>query len=179
MKKLLCLFAGITLSVLSLSAQDKLERFINRLNRNDEVCRPLINTGNELKRLSPGKEYDRQTTQVRVVGRRVKKVTIGDVVIVNKKRVLPALTRDRSSAASDVYKRRGPSGPSRTNVPNRMRLPPGKRSSIRKTVKLLSAAVTGADAAIAAVAAETPAEHPPRNKRLSQAERESFRSAVF
>ena len=37
----------------------------------------------------------------------------------------------------------------------------------------------GADAAIAAVAAETPAEHPPRNKRLSQAERESFRSAVF
>ena len=73
----------------------------------------------------------------------------------------------------------GPSGPSRTNVPNRMRLPPGKRSSIRKTVKLLSAAVTGADAAIAAVAAETPAEHPPRNKRLSQAERESFRSAVF
>ena len=73
----------------------------------------------------------------------------------------------------------GPSGPSRTNVPNRMRLPPGKRSSIRKAVKLLSAAVTGADAAIAAVAAETPAEHPPRNKRLSQAERESFRSAVF
>ena len=73
----------------------------------------------------------------------------------------------------------GPSGPSRTNVPSRMRLPSGKRSSIRKTVKLLSAAVTGADAAIAAVAAETPAEHPPRNKRLSQAERESFRSAVF
>lgn len=31
------------------------------------------------------KEYDRQTTQVRIVGRRVKKVTIGDVVIVNKK----------------------------------------------------------------------------------------------
>ena len=27
--------------------------------------------------------------------------------------------------------------------------------------------------------AETPAEHPPQNKRLSQAERESFRSAVF
>ena len=73
----------------------------------------------------------------------------------------------------------GPSGPSRTSVPNRMRLPPGKRSSIRKTVKLLSAAVTGADAAIAAVAAETPAEHPPQNKRLSQAEREPFRSAVF
>ena len=73
----------------------------------------------------------------------------------------------------------GPSGPSRTNVPDRMRLPSGKRSSIRKTVKLLSAAVTGADAAIAAVAAETPAEHPPQNKRLSQAERESFRSAVF
>ena len=73
----------------------------------------------------------------------------------------------------------GPSGPSRTNVPSRMRLPSGKRSSIRKTVKLLSAAVTGADAAIAAVAAETPAEHPPQNKRLSQAERESFRSAVF
>ena len=46
-------------------------------------------------------------------------------------------------------------------------------------MKLLSAAVTGADAAIAAVAAETPAEHPPQNKRLSQAERESFRSAVF
>ena len=37
----------------------------------------------------------------------------------------------------------------------------------------------GADAAIAAVAAETSAEHPPQNKRLSQAERESFRSAVF
>ena len=85
MKKLLCLFAGITLSVLSLSAQDKFERFINRLNRTEEVCRRLINTGNELKRLSPVKEYDRQTTQVRVVGRRVKKVTIGDVVIVNKK----------------------------------------------------------------------------------------------
>lgn len=73
----------------------------------------------------------------------------------------------------------GPSGPSRISVPSRMRLPSGKRSSIRKTVKLLSATVTGADAAIAAVAAETPAEHPPRNKRLSQAERESFRSAVF
>ena len=85
MKKLLCLFAGITLSVLSLSAQDKFERFINRLNRTEEVCRRLINTGNELKRLSPVNEYDRQTTQVRVVGRRVKKVTIGDVVIVNKK----------------------------------------------------------------------------------------------
>ena len=85
MKKLLCLFAGITLSVLSLPAQDKFERFINRLNRTEEVCRRLINTGNELKRLSPVKEYDRQTTQVRVVGRRVKKVTICYVVIVNKK----------------------------------------------------------------------------------------------
>ena len=51
--------------------------------------------------------------------------------------------------------------------------------TILKTVKLLSAAVSWSDAAIAAVAAETPEEHPPRNKRLSQAEREPFRSAVF
>lgn len=85
MKKLLCFLVGITLSVLSLSAQDKFERFINQLNRTEQACRRLINTGNELKRLSPVKEYDRETTKVRFVGRNVKKITIGDLVVINKK----------------------------------------------------------------------------------------------
>lgn len=85
MKKLFCLLVGITLSVLSLSAQDKFERFINQLNRTEETCRRLINTGNELKRLSPVRKYDRETTKVRFVGRNIKKITIGDLVIINKK----------------------------------------------------------------------------------------------
>ena len=67
----------------------------------------------------------------------------------------------------------------RTERPKQDQRPKQDAAPAREKVKLLSAAVTGADAAIAAVAAETPAEHPPQNKRLSQAERESFRSAVF
>ncbi len=73
------------LSTFSLSAQDKLDRFIHQMNRTEEACRRVINTGNELKRLSPVKTYDYGTTQVKVVGRKIKKITIGDIVLVNNK----------------------------------------------------------------------------------------------
>lgn len=85
MKKILFLLAGLMLSIFSLSAQDKFDRFIHQMNRTEEACRRIVNTGNELKRLSPVKTYDRGTTQVKVVGRKVKKITIGDMVIVNHK----------------------------------------------------------------------------------------------
>ncbi len=85
MKKLLFLLAGLMLSIFSLSAQDKFDRFIGQMNRAEEACRRVVNTGNDLKRLSPVKTYSRGTTEVRVVGRKVKKITIGDMVIVNSK----------------------------------------------------------------------------------------------
>ncbi|MFR7893129.1 MAG: hypothetical protein ACLU38_02610 [Dysosmobacter sp.] len=73
----------------------------------------------------------------------------------------------------------GPSGPSRTSVPEQDAAPAREKViNPENPVKLLAPpTVTGADAAIAAVAA---GRHPlRRNKRLSQAERRSFRSAVF
>ena len=85
MRHLLFFLVGIMLSITSLSAQDKFDRFIGQLNRLEETCRRLINTGNELKRLSPVREYDRQTTQVKFMRSKVRRITIGNLVVINKK----------------------------------------------------------------------------------------------
>ena len=85
MKRILFLLVGMMLSITSLSAQDKFDRFIGQLNRLEETSRRLMNTGNELKRLSPIREYDRQTTQVRYLRSKVRRITIGDLVVINKK----------------------------------------------------------------------------------------------
>ena len=74
MKNYYFLLAGLMLSIFSLSAQDKFDRFIGQMNRAEEACRRVVNTGNDLKRLSPVKTYSRGTTEVRVVGRKVKKL---------------------------------------------------------------------------------------------------------
>ncbi len=96
------------LSITSLSAQDKFDRFVGQLNRLEETCRRLINTGNELKRLSPVREYDRQTTQVRYLRSKVRKITIGDLVVVNKKEKIEVFrqkngSRNRLSLISKLY----------------------------------------------------------------------------
>lgn len=108
MRQLLCILVGMMLSITSLSAQDKFDRFVGQLNRLEETCRRLINTGNELKRLSPVREYDRQTTQVRYLRSKVRKITIGDLVVVNKKEKIEVFrqkngSRNRLSLISKLY----------------------------------------------------------------------------
>ena len=108
MKQILLFLVGMMLSITSLSAQDKFDRFVGQLNRLEETCRRLINTGNELKRLSPVREYDRQTTQVRYLRSKVRKITIGDLVVVNKKEKIEVFrqkngSRNRLSLISKLY----------------------------------------------------------------------------
>jgi len=108
MKKILFLLAGLMLSIFSLSAQDKFQRFVNQMNRMEEACRRVSNTVNELKRLSPVKEVDYQTTQVKFVGHKVKKITIGDIVVVNGKDHVDVYrqkngTRSRLALVSKLY----------------------------------------------------------------------------
>lgn len=108
MRQLLCILVGMMLSITSLSAQDKFDRFVGQLNRLEETCRRLINTGNELKRLSPVREYDRQTTQVKFMRSKVRKITIGDLVVVNKKEKIEVFrqkngSRNRLSLISKLY----------------------------------------------------------------------------
>ena len=96
------------LSITSLSAQDKFDRFVGQLNRLEETCRRLINTGNELKRLSPASEYDRQTTQVKFMRSKVRKIVIGDLVVVNKKERIDVYrqkngARNRLALISKLY----------------------------------------------------------------------------
>ncbi len=108
MKQILLFLVGMMLSITSLSAQDKFDRFVGQLNRLEETCRRLINTGNELKRLSPVREYDRQTTQVRYLRSKVRKIVIGDLVVVNKKDRIDVYrqkngSRNRLSLISKLY----------------------------------------------------------------------------
>ncbi len=84
-QKILFFLVGMLLSITSLPAQDKFDRFVGQLDRLEQTCRRLINTGNELKRLSPVRKYDRQTTQVKFMRSKVRKIVIGDLVVVNKK----------------------------------------------------------------------------------------------
>ena len=107
-QKILFFLVGMMLSITSLSAQDKFDRFVGQLNRLEETCRRLINTGNEFKRLSPVREYDRQTTQVKFMRSKVRKIVIGDLVVVNKKEKIDVYrqkngSRNRLSLISKLY----------------------------------------------------------------------------
>ena len=108
MKHLLFLLVGMMLSITSLSAQDKFDRFVRQLNRLEETSRRLINTGNDFTRLSPVRKYDRQTTQVKFVRSKVRKITIGDLVVINKKGKIEVFrqkhgSRNRLSLISKLY----------------------------------------------------------------------------